>query len=255
MRPTRGLGSAPLPRRSNARVAPSYLALLRVEFAAFHSVAGRSRRHRHCGTGPRLTADGRYPLPCAAELGLSSRRAGCPAERATIRPPRWPADSRPPATAAGRPPRRRATATPGRPPATRSMRLVGEARRPPSSGPAARASRSSAGSPPSVALASAQSGCSLASLTRQRPLSCSTISFESRSRSTFSRAQLAGQLERPHDARRTRPRCWSGRPGTRRSWRRGRRRGSQRVGPRAVDQDRARARPGPGCRAPRRRSG
>ena len=31
-------------------------------------------RHRHCGTGPRLTADGRYPPPCAGELGLSSRR-------------------------------------------------------------------------------------------------------------------------------------------------------------------------------------
>ena len=30
-------------------------------------------RHRHCGTGPRLAADGRYPLPCAVELGLSSR--------------------------------------------------------------------------------------------------------------------------------------------------------------------------------------
>ena len=27
---------------------------------------------RLCGTGPRLTADGRYPLPCAEELGLSS---------------------------------------------------------------------------------------------------------------------------------------------------------------------------------------
>ena len=62
------------------RVAPSYLALLRVEFAAFHSAAGRSpRRHRHCGTGPRLSTDGRYPPPCAAELGLSSRRPrGCP---------------------------------------------------------------------------------------------------------------------------------------------------------------------------------
>ena len=46
-------------------------------------------RHRHCGTGPRLTADGRYPPPCAAELGLSSRhRRVTPARRATIRPPR-----------------------------------------------------------------------------------------------------------------------------------------------------------------------
>src|SRR5688500_8597930 len=41
LRPTRGLGSAPLPRTGRpARVAPSYSALLRVEFAAFHS-AGR----------------------------------------------------------------------------------------------------------------------------------------------------------------------------------------------------------------------
>ena len=60
------------------RVTPSYLALLRVELAAFHSV-GRSRRHRHCGAGPRLAADGSYPLPCVVELGLSSRRTGCPA--------------------------------------------------------------------------------------------------------------------------------------------------------------------------------
>ena len=41
LRPTRGLGSAPLPHTGRpARVTPSYSALLRVEFAAFHS-AGR----------------------------------------------------------------------------------------------------------------------------------------------------------------------------------------------------------------------
>jgi hypothetical protein len=41
------------------------------------------RRHRHCGTGPRLTTDGRYPPPCAEELGLSSpcRQAAPPAPR------------------------------------------------------------------------------------------------------------------------------------------------------------------------------
>src|SRR4029077_14746001 len=41
----------------------------------FHSesTARAADRHRHCGTGPRLTAGGRYPPPCAAELGLSSR--------------------------------------------------------------------------------------------------------------------------------------------------------------------------------------
>src|SRR6187551_735567 len=66
------------------RVAPSYLALHRVELAAFHS--GRSR-HRHCGAGPRLAADGCCPLPCAAVLGLSSRRR-LPDGRATIQPPR-----------------------------------------------------------------------------------------------------------------------------------------------------------------------
>ncbi len=68
------------------RVAPSYVALLQVEFAAFHP-AGRSRRIRLCGTVPRLAADGRYPLPCAGELGLSSSRADEPTRRATIRPP------------------------------------------------------------------------------------------------------------------------------------------------------------------------
>ena len=34
-----------------------------------------NRRHRHCGAGPRLTADGRYPLTCSMELGLSSDAA------------------------------------------------------------------------------------------------------------------------------------------------------------------------------------
>ena len=53
----------------------SYLALLRVEFARFT----RPNRlpdlpARLCGTGPRLSADGCYPLPCVAELGLSSYR-------------------------------------------------------------------------------------------------------------------------------------------------------------------------------------
>src|SRR5829696_2074297 len=77
--PRAGQRTSP-PTGCPARVAPSYLALLRVEFAAFHSVVGlRRRRHRHCGTGPRLTTDGRYPPPCAGELGRSSRRErGCP---------------------------------------------------------------------------------------------------------------------------------------------------------------------------------
>jgi hypothetical protein len=39
------------------------------------------RRHRHCGAGPRLAADGCYPLPCAVELGLSSHRRVAPPAR------------------------------------------------------------------------------------------------------------------------------------------------------------------------------
>ena len=57
-----------------SRLALPYSVLLRLELAAFHS---RSRRsgHRHCGAGPRLAADGRYPLACSVELGLSSDAA------------------------------------------------------------------------------------------------------------------------------------------------------------------------------------
>jgi len=47
---------------------------------------------RHCGAGPRLTADGCYPLPCVEELGLSScRQRVAPTWHATIRSPRWQA--------------------------------------------------------------------------------------------------------------------------------------------------------------------
>jgi hypothetical protein len=38
-------------------------------------------RLRLCGTGPRLAADGRYPLPCAEELGLSSHARPKPEAR------------------------------------------------------------------------------------------------------------------------------------------------------------------------------
>jgi len=89
-RPTRGLGSATSSVRSlgfpGDRTASSYLALLRAEFAAFHSPSEQARTGlRLCGTGPRLTADGRYPLPCAEELGLSSSQD----------PKAWPAIIRP----------------------------------------------------------------------------------------------------------------------------------------------------------------
>ena len=92
MRPTRGLGSAPLPRRRlpvrglRPPIWPCSGWSLPV---SLRSPACAVDRHRHCGTGPRLTADGRYPPPCAAELGLSSRPDGSPRRRrATIRPPR-----------------------------------------------------------------------------------------------------------------------------------------------------------------------
>ncbi len=76
MRPTRGLGSAPLPRRRlpirelRPPIWPCSGWSLPVSLRPSACAAGR---HRHCGTGPRLTAGGRYPPPCAAELGLSSR--------------------------------------------------------------------------------------------------------------------------------------------------------------------------------------
>ncbi len=44
-------------------------------------------RHRHCGTGPRLTADGRYPLPCAcgARTFLTLERVAPPNARPSDR--------------------------------------------------------------------------------------------------------------------------------------------------------------------------
>ena len=78
MRPTRGLGSAPLPRRRSPAdgLRPPIWPCSGWSLPRFTpSTDPRAgERHRHCGTGPRLAADGRYPPPCAAELGLSSRR-------------------------------------------------------------------------------------------------------------------------------------------------------------------------------------
>ena len=58
-------------RRTCARLLP-YLALLQVELARFTPARGCPLPARLCGAGPRLSADGSYPLPCVAELGLSS---------------------------------------------------------------------------------------------------------------------------------------------------------------------------------------
>jgi hypothetical protein len=91
MRPTRGLGSAPLSRQQSPAgglrppIWPCSGWSLPV---SLRRSACAGRRHRHCGTGPRLAAGGRYPPPCAEELGLSSRRRGFPRRRATIRSPR-----------------------------------------------------------------------------------------------------------------------------------------------------------------------
>ena len=81
MRPTRGLGSAPLPRpvaRHGLRPPIWPCSGWSLPVSLRHRPEGR-RRHRHCGTGPRLATDGCYPPPCAVELGLSSRhRCGSP---------------------------------------------------------------------------------------------------------------------------------------------------------------------------------
>ena len=195
----------------------------------FHSVGGRSRRrHRHCGTGPRLATGGRYPPPCAAELGLSSRPSrGRP--RRGARPSDGLADG---AILAGKatpteldrrvmpaPPAGQVLAgRPGQPIRSRAVRPAAgrrSAARPPPrgrwprcrahrrgcSGPAAHGSPTSDRSHGGCAAAASQSGISFASLTRQRPASCSTISFESSSIATSPGTELRGQREGPDDGR------------------------------------------------------
>ena len=190
MRPTRGLGSAPLPRRRlpvrglRPPIWPCSGWSLPV---SLRSPACAADRHRHCGTGPRLTADGRYPPPCAAELGLSSRHAtGRPAGDA--RPSDRLADrsdtTRRPGEAPGRAQTGgRRTTDAGPPRATRSIASLASA-----SATELRARGTWAADqrskPASVLRAAVQSGISFASLTRHRPASCSTMSFESSSRWT-----------------------------------------------------------------------
>ena len=69
-----------LPGRSN-RVLLFGLAPSRVCRVSPTALGSPRARLRLCGTGPRLTADGRYPLPCAEELGLSSRSRPRPSAR------------------------------------------------------------------------------------------------------------------------------------------------------------------------------
>ena len=72
LRPTRELSEPPAPAR-RPPCAPLF-GLAPARACPFHSRFRRSG-HRHCGAGPRLTADGCYPLACSEELGLSSDAA------------------------------------------------------------------------------------------------------------------------------------------------------------------------------------
>ncbi len=51
---------------------PAYLVLLRVEIARFTRTHLAMRATRLCSSNPHLAVDGRYPLPCSMESGLSS---------------------------------------------------------------------------------------------------------------------------------------------------------------------------------------
>ncbi len=70
LRPTRERGDAPLVRLTPHGL--SYLAFHKVELARFTRRRPETPPTRLCGAGPRLSADGSYPLPCVAVLGLSS---------------------------------------------------------------------------------------------------------------------------------------------------------------------------------------
>ena len=70
LRPTRERGDAPLVRLTPHGL--SYLALHQVELARFTRRRPEPPPTRLCGAGPRLSADGCYPLPCVVVLGLSS---------------------------------------------------------------------------------------------------------------------------------------------------------------------------------------
>ena len=246
---------------------PSGCALLfglapgRVCRVSLRSTARAVGRHRHCGTGPRLTADGRYPPPCAAELGLSSRRRRVtpPSTRdhptasltaiyrglpAPGRPSPWPTRS-----ASGRAPHDR-----GRAAGLGAVDgLVGQrvghgvlGARDVRRGPALEAGQGPRGT-------AVHSGISLASLTRQRPqLLDDELRVEQQVDLAGARARAASSSART--SRCTRRRCWSGPPGSPRSTRPGRRDGRARPAGRGRTAP-PRATPARDCRGPRRRSG
>src|ERR1700674_1172066 len=64
-------GSSHLPADSVGHVVVCLLGVAPRRDWPFHSSPLR-RRHRHCSSNPRLTADGSYPLRCPVESRLSS---------------------------------------------------------------------------------------------------------------------------------------------------------------------------------------
>src|SRR5918992_1286797 len=70
LRPTRELSEPPAAAR-RPPCAPLF-GLAPARACRVSLPPGEPGGHRHCGAGPRLTADGRYPLACSEELGLSS---------------------------------------------------------------------------------------------------------------------------------------------------------------------------------------
>ncbi len=267
MRPTRGLGSAPLPRSGRpVRVAPSYLALLRVEFAAFHSAIrpeGRatasslwhwSSSHDgralpatlRCGARTFLTVPAGHPT----DLARPSDRL---ADRAILPCPRRPAVATSVGDRGRRSAARRAPHDRGRPARVGAVdRLVrqrvgdavlgprhvrGRPAREPAQRPAGRRPQRMElrilDPPPTVELLHDELG-----VEEQVDLS----------------APSRWPARAPGPCRCTRPRCWSGRRGTRRSWRPGGAAGRAhppgpgRSAPRPSDA-------GPGCRVPPRRCG
>ena len=243
------LSLAPVTRR---RVAPSYLALLRWSFP-FHSTRPPAPPTSIVTVAlTSLTSNSVTRHPALRSSDFLTPRDGSP-----------PSDARPSDRLADSTVRRRRPSRPSSdrapphpPPPTGGLHPVDRLVRERVRDRVQRArcvradQRSSREASPRAA---DHSGMSLASLTRQRPASCSTMSFESSSRWT-SRPPAPGQLERPDDARvlgdvvrldaRGSPR--SRRPGPP---------VSSRASGRARSNSAAPSEAGPGCRARRRRCG
>ena len=250
MQPTRGLGSAPLPPANRG------CALL------FGLAPGRvcrvSLRPRRAGivTVALVLASRRTGVTRCPALGSSDfpHAHRLPGGRATVRPPRWPAECRAPARGLGPTAGLGRTTDAGPPACARSMRLVGqpvghavERARHVRRGPALEARQR--------AHRGRHSGCSFASLTRQRPCELLHDQLRVEQQVDLARPELAGELERPDHARVLGDVVGLDAQvvGDRRVGRgRGRRgasgRSSRRTAPR-------RATPDPGCRARRRRCG